>query len=307
MKTILVPLDGSALAEQVLPHVRLLAPLMSASVQLLHVVSEADRFHLLFDDVKQYGDAGRPLGREREWEILRENGEEYLSEQAAKLRADGLEVGAEVLQGIAPEAIVDAAERSSACLIAMASHGYGGLRRWALGSVTDKVLHATRRPVLVVRGAKKPRPAPALRKIMLPLDGSPLARKALPLAAELAGATRAELMLFSVAAPPVIETPESIIAYGEFDQAVAEMRGHLVEELGPYAGELEERGVKITPIALSGGVAELIVDEAVVERVDLIVMATHGRSGLRRWALGSVADKVLHASTTPLILVNAHE
>lgn len=308
MKTILVPLDGSALAEQVLPHVRALAPLLSANVHLLHVVSEADRYHLLFDDPQGLGESGRPLGPDREWEVLRKNSETYLQEQVEKLGAFGLDADFEVRLGSPPELIAEASDRDGICLVAMATHGYSGLRRWALGSVTDKVLHAAKTPVMVVRGAEQPIAGErAIRRIMLPLDGSELARKAIPLASELAISARAELLLFTVAVPPLMEAPETMAALGPYDEAVAKARDRLVEELGPYAEQLKQHEIKVTPLALTGMVAEAIVDEAARTRTNLIVMATHGAAGLRRWAMGSVADKVLHATTTPLILVNAHE
>jgi nucleotide-binding universal stress UspA family protein len=306
MKTILVPLDGSTLAEQVLPTVRLLAPLMPAHILLLHVVSEADRFHLLFDDPQGLGETERPIGPERENQVLRSNAEEYLGEQAAKLRALGLEVDYEIQFDSAPEAIVATAQRVGASLIAMGTHGNTGLRRWALGSVTAKVLHATNTPVLVVRGEEHATRR-AIRRIMLPLDGSDFARKAIPLAASLASAAQAELVLFSVVSPPLLEAPEYLAKYGNFDAAVAQIRDRLLEELGPYAKQLAESGVVVTPMATSGLIADTIIDEAEHGGIDLIVMATHGATGVRRWALGSIADKVLHATTTPLLLVHAHQ
>jgi len=87
--------------------------------------------------------------------------------------------------------------------------------------------------------------------------------------------------------------------------ALPVLRERLLEELGPGAAVLQEHKVLITPVAAIGLPAEAIVDEAAREGVDLIVMATHGASGLRRWAVGSVADKVLHATSTPLVLVHA--
>jgi hypothetical protein len=88
--------------------------------------------------------------------------------------------------GDAPELIANTAERIGANLIAMATHGYSGLRRWALGSVTDRVLHVTNTPMLIVRGAEKKAGEPKLKRILLTLNGSLLARQATPLATEIA-------------------------------------------------------------------------------------------------------------------------
>ena len=146
MKTILVPLDGSALAERVLPYVQLLAPLLSADVRLLHVVSEIDRYYLLAEDPRAVDESDTDS-----WGILRKNAATYLLDQADILHTAGIDTEFEVQRGEAPELIVERAQRIDATLIAMATHGYSGLRRWALGSVADKVLHATSTPLILVR------------------------------------------------------------------------------------------------------------------------------------------------------------
>ena len=118
------------------------------------------------------------------------------SDDERMLRGFGIDVETDVRCGPAPDVIIEAAEGLHISMIAMATHGYSGLRRWALGSVTDRVVHATATPVFVVRGAK---PAPVdpvvFKRVMVPLDGSPLAAQALPLAADLAERARAELLL----------------------------------------------------------------------------------------------------------------
>jgi nucleotide-binding universal stress UspA family protein len=179
--------------------------------------------------------------------------------------------------------------------------------RWALGSTTDKVVHATSTPILIVRGAAPAR-APAINRIMVPLDGSALARQALPLATELARSARAELLLLQAVAPSIEASP-SFPARGQLipplGELLAALRHQAASELDALADELLSHIVAVTTHVVNGHAAEVLVDEAAQRGVDLIVMATHGYSGLRRWALGSVADKVLHATTTPLILVRA--
>jgi nucleotide-binding universal stress UspA family protein len=308
MMTILAPLDGSALAEQALPFVRMLAPILDAKVKLLHVVLEIERFHLAMDF-----DPGDPLAPQREqrlnsWQMLRQNAEHYLDRQAAHLRAAGIETSYEVLLGPPADTIVQVAEGEQVDLIAMVTHGYSGIKRWALGSVTDKVVHAANAPVFVVRGAE-PRPASArpIKRILVPLDGSALARQALPFAADLAENTRADLILLTVATPPILETPELLSPAPRYDNMLAGLQDQLMAELGDLADELRQRDVRITPLAVNGFPADMIIEVAERRHVDLIVMATHGYSGLKRWALGSVADKLLHAAPTPLVLVRAQD
>ncbi len=305
MMTILAPLDGSALAEQVLPSVRMLAPILDAKVKLLHVILEIERFNLAMDF-----DPGDPLApqrvqRQNSWQALRQNAEQYLDKHAAHLRAAGIESSYEVLLGAPADTIVQFAEGEHIDLIAMATHGYSGLKRWALGSVTDKVVHATNTPVFVVRGRERPADVRPIRRIVVPLDGSALARQALPFAADLAESTRADLILLTVVTPSLLEAPELRNSSLFTEDMLAGLQHQLMVEVGGLADELGQHDVRITPLAVYGFPADMIIDVAEQRQAGLIVMATHGYSGLKRWALGSVADKVLHAATTPLVLVRA--
>ena len=307
MNTILIPLDGSALAEQVLPSIRMLAPKIDAKVKLLQVVLELDQYYVAMDLELSGPFASQHGQRMNSWDILRQNAETYLERQAAQLRAAGVETSCEVRLGAPAEIIVEVAEREQATLIAMATHGYSGIKRWAIGSVTDKVVHAARVPVSVVRGLEHPPTGErSLRRILVPLDGSALARQALPLAAKLAASTHAELILLTVHSPGLGDALEEVSSYPRSDELLAALRDRLLGELGDLDKELPEQ-VRVTPVAAEGFPAEAIIDEAARRRADLIVMATHGYSGIKRWALGSVADKVLHAATTPLLLVRAQD
>ena len=300
MKTILVPLDGSLLAEQVLPYVCVLAPLLDARVCLLRVVVEPVVEGGLAEGIAATYGMELPFASTQErWlhsvEQLRQNAERYLESYAAYLRGSELEVVVDVRCGQAAEVIVEAAHDYRAVLVALATHGYSGLRRWALGSVADKVAHAASAPVLIVRNTAAAL-APAIKRIMVPLDGSELARQALPLATELARSARAELILLHVAAPGTAFHHRATRA------RPAEPAGG---ELASVTHELRVQAVSVVAHEVNGHAAETIVDQAARCGVDLIVMTTHGYSGLRRWALGSTTDKVLHATTTPLILVRA--
>jgi nucleotide-binding universal stress UspA family protein len=191
----------------------------------------------------------------------------------------------------------------------MATHGYGGIKRWTLGSVTDQVVHTATTPVFVVQGAEPERQAaPAFKRILVPLDGSALARQALPFAAELAASTNAELILLEAIAP-TFETMAGFRPRGRSTPQYAEMidllHWHAQQDLGALTEQLGQRGLDVKASIVNGHAAEVIVDEAARSGVDLIVMATHGYSGLKRWALGSVAHKVLHTATMPLVLVRA--
>ena len=307
MKTILVPLDGSALAERVLTYAGLLAHTLDARLHLLRVVTDAQQEHVPLDNPTIRAEAGLPSvatdpDSDPAWDALRLFAENNLAEQAALLRAAGLHVTYEVRVGAPAATIVEVAAACHACMIAMATHGYSGLTRWALGSVADAVLHTATVPVLLVRGnTPLPKHAPALKRIIVPLDGSELARQALPPAIELADFASAEVVVVQAIVP-------SIEDYLSAALPVAELRDNLrAQALHEYELHVSaDRPTAVTAAILVGHAAQAIAEEVDWRRADLIVMATHAYGGLRRLVHGSVADQLLHATTTPLLLVRGH-
>ncbi len=174
MKIILVPLDGSALAEHVLPYLPLLAAALDARVLLIEAVCELE-FATAAGAVAGEVEVG--VGREPRWEpqigwdLRREHAASYLESHAARLRERGLEVATEVCAGAPAEVIVEVASRHRTALVAMATHGYTGLRRWARGSVANQVVQMCCVPVFLVRGAARPMGiGTRLRRILVPLD-----------------------------------------------------------------------------------------------------------------------------------------
>jgi nucleotide-binding universal stress UspA family protein len=287
MTIILVPLDMSSLAERVLPRVRHLAPLLDATVHLLHVIDPDERFML------------------GEWSMARsqEEAEFYLEEQAAYLEVANIPVITEVGIGKPCEVILRRAAELEATLIAMPTHALSGLRRWAIGSVTDRVVHAATAPVYIVRGDTERNATPnAIRTVMVTLDGSQLARAALQPAIEIASRNRANVVLLSVVTPAANEF--AMIAHESLQSALG---AALEAEAKALRADPRLAGLSVTPVVSEGLAAEEIVEQAADQQADLIVMATHGWSGLQRLALGSVADKVLHATAVPLVLVRASQ
>lgn len=315
MNTILVPLDGSTRAEQVLPYVQRLASLLDSRLYLLQVVPEIhedEPFAVTVAESYQRGSGPTATQRQREWsswETQRQHALGYLGSHAMMLQTEGIRIDFEVRLGHPAEEIVAVAEEQHADLIALATHGYSGLKRWTLGSVTDKVVHATTTPIFVVRsGEQVPLDEIAFKRILVPLDGSKLAKQVLPLATELASAAHAELTLLQAVSPAIEGLPNiSPLSRppSHFGEVIAELREQADYELTTLAAELRRPEIRVTRAVVTGHPAEVIVDEAYRRDSDLIVMATHGYGGIRRWALGSVADKVLHAATTPLVLVRA--
>ena len=312
MKTILVPLDGSAVAEQVLPFVRRLAPILTARVHLLMVITDAQKQHLIAHFAAAPAGVVGQYETDWHWERrasmqLAHAAEAYLTEQAQALRIAGLEVTFEVTSGAPAERIVDIATNEPQALIAMVTHGYSGLRRWTLGSVADKVVQATRTPLFLVRAMEPPTSPQSLQRILIPLDGSLLAEQALPLAIELAVGAQAELLLFHAIRPFGTPIPGLLPAHRAPPAIDFPAPGHAqaLQHVHGVAERWHACEIAILPMVVSGEPAQEIVDTAANEHADLIVMATHGSSGVRRWVLGSIADKVLHTSATPLLLVRA--
>jgi nucleotide-binding universal stress UspA family protein len=300
MQTILVPLDGSATAEQIIPYVRVLAHILAARVHLLRVVTKLEEQPLIARYAAEPVPAQVAVESDWEWEhrALAEvegTAREYLEAQAQALRSANLDVSIEISTGAPAEAIAEVATNQPQMLVAMVMHGYQGLRRLAADSVADCLVHTTATPMFLVRdGAAQSAHSWTLRRILVPLDGSALARQALPLARTLAMCARAELVLLRAVVAPA--------GHSALPGACQEAR----QQLAVLTAQLGHQQLPVEPVVTSGDPAEAIVSEASRRAVDLIVMATHGYSGVKRWALGSVADSVLHATPTPLLLVHPH-
>lgn len=305
METIIVPLDGSKLAEQILPAATLLARLLSARVHLLRVIPDADSYPVVTDRAAFYR-----FGEPAATNYSQEHGtvdrfyhyaESYLHDHALHLESLGLTVTSEVSSGDPATLIGMCAAETPVAMIAMMTHGYSGIRRWTLGSIASRVVHAATQPVFLMRsGEHELSPDQPIKRILLPLDGSPFSRAAIPLAVDIARRTHAALTLLHVVTPVVSYYPELYVVP---ETLARELCADATASLEQLAGELQAAEVPITTTAVVGLTAEQIIDVAAQQQVHLIVMSTHGRSGIKRWALGSVTDKVLHASTTPLLLV----
>jgi len=287
---ILVPLDGSEAAEAVLPYVEHIATATNARV-------------LLFAAVDRPRDWGGDTGGDLKGE--RHEAESYLRRLQARLAsATGNDVEIEVATAAPAEAVLAACEKTQPDLIAMTTHGRSGVARWVLGSVTTKLLHATHTPMLVVRPSAegKQSDAPALAKILVPLDGSQLSASVLPFAGDLAKPLGATIVLFHSVVEPVLTYPGAE-AIGFDTHVLEEKESGAQNFLSAAANDLAAGGVKAATIATIGNATDGIVWAAEREGAGLIVMSTHGRSGIGRVVLGSVADAVVRRTSLPVIIV----
>jgi nucleotide-binding universal stress UspA family protein len=282
---ILVALDGSYLAEQILPFVRWIAEPNKIPVQLL-TISDPD--------------ARAPF-----WPA--EVDKTYLKEVAEKYFTTPKLVTGRVERGEPAAVIVDCAKNDPDCLIAMATHGVSGVRRWLLGSVAGKVVQTAVNPLLLIRPVEDSAPSTqaGLGSLVVPLDGSSLAEKVLPHVAGLARQLKLRVRLIQVYTLP---KSAFVVADGMFDQGPAVFRDALRKEAETYLAakveQLRAEGVEqVTTSAVEGDAASEIIDIARAAPDNLIAMSTHGRSGVTRWVVGSVAERVIQHSGDPVLII----
>ncbi|CCF85270.1 universal stress protein [Nitrolancea hollandica] len=303
-QTILVPLDGSQLAETAIPMAVTLSRVTGAEIVLLRVLEEMRPIYDTECREVIWVDPANPR-----LELL---APEILQPTVTRLAQEGLSVQAVIRLGDPRTEIIDEAERHPAPVIVMASHGRGGLSRVLLGSVATRVLQAAPCPVLIVRAraAGQQPETVTLKSIAVPLDGSKLAEQALDIAAPLARAAGATIHLVRVAETyyEIVSPPPEV-----FTQPIAkptlEMFERLENEAEEYlaatAERLEQESIPVTWEVLSGDPGKELLDYVDRARPDLMVITTHGRGGLSRWFYGSIADKLVTASEVPVLLVRA--
>jgi nucleotide-binding universal stress UspA family protein len=288
-RTILVPLDGSVLAERALPLARRLAAADGGRLVLLWVLRAPPA-----------GAAGDPL---REVAPRRE-AEAYLRRLAAGPEAPPAEPV--VLEGEAAPTILAEARRRGVDAIVLSTHGRSGIGRWLYGSVADAVMRHAAVPVLLVPAASAVRAWPTTRapRLLVALDYSPLSEAVLPAAGQVAASLGAELILLSVA-PQLVTTDPYGMAYTAYDiDADQAQRRQYLEGL---ATTLRAAGHAVKVRTEFGFVATTIGDVAREEDADLIALSTHGSGGATRLLMGSVATGVVQRAAVPVLVVRPAE
>lgn len=276
LQRILVPLDGSPFADRILEQVERLLVSPDQALLLLTVLPA-------HDDPTVHAQARR-------------DAEAHLTGVRDRLRARGVSASFEVMTGDPAEAIAGEAGRLRADLVVMATHGRSGPARWVRGSVAEEVIRRSLVPVLSANPTTlevTPGGAP-FRRILVPLDGSDLAMDILPLVEGVAKRCQAEVLLLG--------SDESCSNALEYLRAGEQVKA----ALEPVVARLRAGGIEARALAGVGPAAVEIVDAAERERVDLVAMSTHGRSGASRWIFGSVAEQVLRSCTRPLLVRRVH-
>jgi nucleotide-binding universal stress UspA family protein len=294
---ILVPLDGSEVAEEALQPAMALAAEVHGEVLLLHSL------------IPVYTDAPVMAG-EYEWiwpvyarEDSRNEVRTYL--EGVRRRADCPDclVRAVIREGDVAGVIVDTAEEEQVDLIVMTPAVREGAARHLLGNITERVLHAVTCPVLIYRQQQP------IRRILIPLDGSELAEKAVVPALEIARRLGASVVFLRVTEAVKMATAAEVRPGFDRVQVADQVRQAGEAYLQSAVERFATPGVRIQTAVVDGRPAERILDYAQLVGTDLIAMSTHGRTGLRRWIYGSVSATVMRATTCSVLVIRpeAHE
>jgi nucleotide-binding universal stress UspA family protein len=306
-KRILVPLDGSARAERAIPVAARIAHGSGGSVTLLRVATSPV-------DTGKYSSASGYVEKTVDADVA--GATSYLEHIVGLDELAGINTETMTFTGAVAPAILSASQSLHADIIVMCSHGYTGFKRWALGSVADKLTRHSPIPVFVLReGGPLPVTAEHLPvRALVAVDGSTLSETVLEPAAYLAAALaettshQGALHLLRVVDLPASGgkfKSDAHIDTGTKKQVKHEDEEYLsslVHRLG--VGDLELLNLTITSsVEVDPDVAEAIVKKSEQDKFDFVAIATHGRGGVQRWALGSVAGRVLHATKLPLLIM----
>src|SRR3990172_6743333 len=293
----LIPLDGSKTAEKVLPYARFLAGRLKLPVELLGVIDIAEMVTHISAEKARFLDTMMEDG-------VRES-EAYLAGIAKTFT--GVEVKRATEKGLAEEVIIERSEADAGMLIAMATHGRSGINRWLLGSIAEKVLRGTANPLLLVRATAEAKSAgeEAFKSVIVPLDGSEVAESVLPMVGALAKKLGLEVQLFRA-----FHVPYTIYGGGDgynvidIDKVIAEVANEAREYLDKKAAELKKLGVdRVTCTVKEGFGADEIIALGRQNPDNFIAMCSHGRSGVKRWVLGSVTETVVRHGVDPVLIV----
>jgi len=291
---ILVPLDGSSLAECVLPHAMAIAQAFDAQVTILRVLEQP------------HGSALTQAIDPLEWQFIKAEAEAYLNEVTTRLQNFGLKVQRTLKEGQAAESIIDFAHRNEIDLIVLSSHGQSGLSGWNISSIVQKIILRAYTSALIVRAYQSVHKDLAnlgYRQLLAPLDGSQRAENVLPPTMMLSRFYGSQLLLAHLVCKP--EMPSRTPLTPAEIELVNQITERNRQEATRYLEEIRSRltsGVDLRLHISEGNSAELhnLVE---LEDVDLVVLSAHGYSGNPKWPYGSLTLSFIVYGTTPLLIV----
>jgi len=305
LRSILVPLDGSSFGEQALPLALSIALRSGASLEIMQVHQILDIYY-----------AELQLISGNLEESMRQQERDYLEKAAQRLREAGpINVTTVFKEGHVATQIRNHVDQANIDMVIMTTHARGAMGRLWLGSTADELVHELTMPILLVHPSDKVmdiKQGAPLRNILVPLDGSSLAEQILEPVIALGKLFGADITLLRVVRPLL---PTSVpVGMGTFSEVAI----HMAEDVDRLQKQLEQEAVEYlekvaqklraeklivkTQIALAEQPGVGVLMEARLGGADLIALETHGRRGLTRLFLGSVADKVVRGSTIPVLV-----
>jgi len=297
---ILVPLDGSQLAECVLPHVAAMAQSFEAEITLLRILekNQAGAPAQLFDLLN--------------WQINKTKAALYLEKMKVRMQESGLQVRTMVLDGLVAEGITEYVQKQGMKLIILSSHGHSGLTQWGISSIAQKIILSAPTSLLLVRANQfGDRPgelveAPVYQHILVPLDGSQRAENVLPIITRLAQFNKPLVHLVQV-----VQTPEMARqmppAREDIDLA-NQMVARNMEEAGHYLEQVKSRssleGIAVqTHLMTSDNATATLHQFGEQEHIDLVAFSAHGYTGNQQWPYGSMVNNFILYGKAPLLIV----
>lgn len=292
---ILVPLDGSTLAECVLPHVMAIAPVTNAHVTLIHVLEHPDN--------RSGNQPIDPMG----WHVQKQELQSYLDKITERLQEAGVDTSCALVEGKSAENIIDYTRLNNVDLIALSSHGRTGLSSWNVSSVVQKVLLRSYRSILLARAYTSPSTEEIhYKRLFIGSDGSARAEFMLPVVIGLAQHHQSEVVIGTVVQKPQLiqrmplseQDVELINQLSEKNQVVAE---HYHEQLVTQFSlkGIQAQGSVVVADHAIGALHDMVENQ----NADLVVLVAHGESGERRWPYGSIATSFIAHGSTPLLIL----
>jgi nucleotide-binding universal stress UspA family protein len=294
---ILVPLDGSALAECVLPHVAAIAPVTHARITLLHVL-------------QQPHNGGTPAVDPVEWHLQKQNAEKYMEGIVSRLSEASIPgVETVILEGNPASSVIDFAHNNKVDLIALSTHGQSGLSGWNVSGVVQKILLRSYRSTLLVRAympSAEETTKIRYKRLFVGIDCSARSGFVLPFAINLARFYKSQLLLETV-----IEKPR-VINRMPVSEEIAELSNQFVEKnqqaashyFNQLLAQFATKDLKIkTHISIGDNAIAVLHDMAEESNADLVLLVAHGETGERRWPYGSVTTSFIAYGNTSLLIM----
>lgn len=291
---ILVPLDGSNLAECVLPHVKIMADAMGSRVTLLHSLERPNQSTDLYPV--------NPL----DWHMRRAEAKLYLEKIAEKLGEALSDVNSVLLEGSAAENVIEYAHNNGVDFMILSSHGRSGLSGWTINSVVQKIILRSYTSILIVRAYGAQNLVSGYNRIMVALDCSSRAETAVPMGIMLAGAQNAELLLAHVLKAPEMpgKLPPSAEDVKLSEQLLERNQAVAKEYLEQLTAQLSSESiVPATRLTAGNNVAATLENLVKSEKVELVILSAHGYEGDTSWPYGSVAVNFIAYGSTPLLVM----